>query len=373
MRSVLLISAIFLCTDVIAQPTLTAANMNPVAGDTYTLTACDSIGLAAAATGPGPDKAWDYSHLVPATATTASANAFETNLIDSFTSIRFVPCSTISGTEPSATIAIMRYDSVFSADVETEGISSDSFPEFFITDSSQYYYTIPQPAIPTHNRQPITLLTYPFTYNSNLVDTTPYSEMDLPYTPDFSYISMNTITADAYGTLKMPGHTYTNALRVHVITIHNDTGILWTTWVYNNYVSESYQWFVPGFHVPVLQIDNDTLGGVPIGAEYYTGTYDSTMHGEGVLNTSNTLYDVNAYPNPAFNELYVTYTSLTGQPVAMRLTDITGKCVQAVSIGKTTIGINKTNISVAALPQGIYFLQLQIGDNVVNKKISVIR
>src|SRR6478609_1040777 len=102
MRSFLFIAVTFLCSDVMAQPILTAANLNPLAGDTYTLTACDSAGLAAAATGPGPDKTWDYSHLVRATATTASTNAFETNLIDSFTSISFVPCNAIPGGAPLA-------------------------------------------------------------------------------------------------------------------------------------------------------------------------------------------------------------------------------------------------------------------------------
>jgi hypothetical protein len=196
--------------------------------------------------------------------------------------------------------------------------------------------------------------------------------MDAPFTPDFGYTSINTITADAYGTLKIPGHIFANALRVHVVTVHYDTGVLWHTFVYNNYVSESYQWYVPGYHVPVLTIDNDTLGGVPVGAEYYT-KYDSTMHGASVHNTSYALQDINVYPNPAADELYITYTLFTSQPVAIRLTDITGKCVRSISVDNTTTGSNKANISVAALPQGIYFLQLQLDGNVVNKKISVIR
>lgn len=354
-----------------AQPVLTAANMNPVVGDTYTLTACDSMGLAAAATSPGADKTWDYSHLLRATATTASTNAFETNLIDSFTSIRFVPCTAVPNVTPvaGATIATIRYDSVFSAYWGSQGISSDSFFEFFITDSSQYYYPIPLAPIATHNRQPITLLKYPFTYNDSFVDTTLYSEMDVPLTLDFAYTSINTITADAYGTLKIPGHTYKNVLRVHITTIHKDTGVLWHTLVYANYASESYQWFVPGFHVPVLEIDNDTLGGVPVGAEYYTGT----THVDGVSNVSYALQDVNAYPNPALDELHITYTSLNRQPVAIRLTDVTGKCLYTMNIDKTTIGMNEANMSVAILPQGIYFLQLQQGGNLINKKISVIR
>lgn len=371
MKPFLLISAVFLCGNVMAQPILTAANLNPVVGDTYTLIACDSTGLAAAATGPGPDKTWDYSHLMRATATTASVNAFETNLIDSFVSITFAPCTIIPGSFPSAgaTIATIRYDSLFSAYRGTEGRSSDSFFEFFITDSSQYFYPIPLAPIPTHNRQPITLLKYPFTYNSSFVDTIAYSEMDPPLTLDFAYKSINTITADAYGTLKIPGHTYPNALRVHITTIHNDTGVLWHTFVYAHYTSESYQWFVPGFHVPVLEIDNDSLGGVPIGAEYYT----ADTHMAGVSDVSYTLQNVNTYPNPAMDELHITYTSLNAQPASMRLTDVTGKCVYAMSIDKTTIGVNKANISLAALPQGIYFLQLQQVGNVVNKKISVIR
>jgi hypothetical protein len=371
MRSFLLIFFFFLCNDAMAQPVLTAANMNPVAGDTYILISCDSTGLAAAATGPGPDKTWDYSHLVRATATTASTNAFQTNLIDSFTSISFVPCSAIPGGVPStgATIATIRYDSVFSAYWQSQGRSSDSFFEFFLTDSSQYYYPIPLAAISTHNRQPITLLRYPFTYNSSFVDTTPYSEMDHPLTLDFSYTSINTITADAYGTLKIPGHTYANALRVHITTIHKDTGVLWHTLVYANYASESYQWFVPGFHVPVLEVDNDTLGGVPIGAEYYTGPAQV----DGLSGISYALEDVNVYPNPARDKLHITYNLLSSQPVAMRLTDVTGKCVYAMSIDKTTTGMNEANISVAVLQPGIYFLQLQQGGDMVNKKISVIR
>jgi|GEM_PF-1665038 len=373
---ILLLSIAFLPARLLqAQPILTAANTNPVVGDAYQLITCDSTGLAKAATGPGPGKIWDYSHMVISTVATTSTNRYQTGFVDSFTYIRFMPCSAISRSPTSpATIAIMRYDSVFSAYIDPLASPSgktDSFPEFFITDSSQYYYPISMPGIPMHNRQPITLLTYPFTYNSKLVDTTPYSEMDMPFTLDFSYKSMNTITADAYGALSIPGHSYNNALRVHIITVHIDTGVLWTTWVYANYATESYQWYVPGIHVPVLEIDNDTLGGVPVSAEYYT-TYDPTSSGAGVHNT-HALYDVSVYPNPAHDELYVTYSSLIGQPASLRLTDVTGKCVQTVSIDKTTIGMNKTSISVAALPQGIYFLQLRIGNDVINKKISVMR
>jgi hypothetical protein len=74
--------------------------------------------------------------------------------------------------------------------------------------------------------------------------------------------------------------------------------------------------------------------------------------------------EMNLYPNPANNTVYLAFTSSKPATYLVELTDITGK-VLLRKTGKSLRGINKVNFDVSKYANGMYMLNLK------NKKDAV--
>jgi hypothetical protein len=84
------------------------------------------------------------------------------------------------------------------------------------------------------------------------------------------------------------------------------------------------------------------------------------------------LSDVNAYPNPSRGALSIKLTSGKQQSATIELSDIDGRRLSSTNI-ELTQGPNEVSLPVAGLPDQAYLLSLQVGSDVVVRKIVLIR
>ena len=83
------------------------------------------------------------------------------------------------------------------------------------------------------------------------------------------------------------------------------------------------------------------------------------------IQTSNHL---NVYPNPANDHLLLDYSNLEGEILKGRIIDLNGRTIRIFNAAS-----NKPEISVADLPSGLYFLQLETSETYYSTKFSILR
>ena len=91
--------------------------------------------------------------------------------------------------------------------------------------------------------------------------------------------------------------------------------------------------------------------------------------GLGELSTS----AVSIYPNPSTIATNISYSLTETSLVSVDVYSITGAHVIEVPAVKQTIGNQKTTINTSSLEEGIYFISLTINDQVITKKMTVIK
>lgn len=89
------------------------------------------------------------------------------------------------------------------------------------------------------------------------------------------------------------------------------------------------------------------------------------------LSGANASFDV--YPNPASQITTMDLTLVKNLPLDITVFDITGKAVINKNYGEMVKGNHKMPIDVSALPNGFYIMKVQVGEEVLSKKISVNR
>lgn len=225
MKSTLLILFTFLLIATIkAQgPTLTSADLIKP-GDIFSYQYAQAGGIGQVTT--GANKTWDYSALV-------DSNAAE---IDSFVTPAATPYPTLF---PGANLAFIADTSGF-AYYTTSSSGVNAIGEIFGTDTIEFL-------------SPLTVLHYPFSYGSVFGD----SIVEVLHTGAIndSLKVIDTLFATGYGTLKIPGATYTNVLQ-----IKTSETVTFLSLPIPATPSVSYAYFTPGNPRALLQVDVDDDG-----------------------------------------------------------------------------------------------------------------
>jgi PKD repeat protein len=79
------------------------------------------------------------------------------------------------------------------------------------------------------------------------------------------------------------------------------------------------------------------------------------------------------YPNPAADNFTIDYSLSSSSSVVINLYDMLGNRIKQVENSKQAMGEHTISVNTATLPEGIYLLQINSGNIVSNKKISVIK
>lgn len=334
-------------------PTLTAANMNPFLGDTYVNNICDTTGVVPGPSGTG--KMWTFSGLVPAfsgtTIDTASAEA-----------CALTPtCALFSATSPASDVAIVT--------------PAASTIDYLITGTTKlqhkgYYNSPGQNAIYT---DPIDQFQYPFNYGGTFSDACAGT---IVFTPSGSSTPITaaetstvTVTYDGYGTLVLPGPaTYTNVARVHSSQSFADNADVFGTGtpVTVTYQLETYSWYLPGYHSPLLTIAT-AVGDI---FNYKVVSYSAKKLRTAVEHMPGIDNSLAIFPNPATNLLNVQFNVTNREHVRVSLTDMLGR-EAAVLADNDAQGAQNLSLNTNGMAKGIYVLRLQSGTETVARKIEI--
>ncbi len=80
-----------------------------------------------------------------------------------------------------------------------------------------------------------------------------------------------------------------------------------------------------------------------------------------------------SYPNPARQQGTVEYALPEKTEVTFRLYDVLGREVATIAQGRKTAGRHRVQLEVGRLASGVYFGRLQVGDQTLTQKITVVR
>jgi hypothetical protein len=90
---------------------------------------------------------------------------------------------------------------------------------------------------------------------------------------------------------------------------------------------------------------------------------------EGVNELQATTAGINVYPNPANDELNVSFTNIPGKETSYLVYNLMGQQVLNGTLKTTTLD----KIDISSLPSGVYMLAVQIGNTRYSKKFSCIK
>ncbi len=323
----------------IAQPTLTAATNNPVAGDVYYGYSVDTAGVNKGAA--GASITWDFSSVVRNDSDTTSY----------FTCTATPYCDSFAGSN------IVMYDGSDYA----YGITSSTGLELIGAYSSGTYVHLSN-----HN----TVLKFPLTYGTTYTDTFA-AQLDI-FGATMYLSGTSTFTCDAWGTITTPFGTFNNALRVRHVEITKDSLDFMGMPDVNVSQTESYSWYVAGFHSPLMTINYDTSGTGTLyvsDAKYYRGMMTTAV--KDIASKATTL---NVYPNPATDNVTFGF-DIIGTPAAINLVvcDATGRVVNTINGTNLKAGNNEVSINVNNLPAGMYIVRLQGEGAAASARFSVVK
>jgi len=320
-----------------AQPIITALTNNPVAGDMFMEHGCDTTGINEGPGGAGIT--WDFSNLITAGSDTLT---YLTNLSP-------LPCGLVSGSN----LKVIPAPDTFYYAATTD---SFSFVGFNSTYGNCYGFYNPQ-----------VRLKYPFTYNSNYIDSAGFIVAGT--TSYASVITCDTIKYDGYGTLTLPGHTYTNAVRITDLQSQVDSNMVSGIWQVNFY-SRTYNWYAPGIHNPLLTITyvtqpwpHDTIK---------TVTYCNALQKLAAPELQTIAASLQLFPNPVKEELNIKFTVLENEQVRISVLDIVGKEIGIVTDEIYEKGDHLVSWQTNQLPKGVYLIRFNAANETITRKIEVL-
>jgi photosystem II stability/assembly factor-like uncharacterized protein len=112
-------------------------------------------------------------------------------------------------------------------------------------------------------------------------------------------------------------------------------------------------------------------GIVALDTSDFSPTWSFTTESAAGIEEDQINSSLSVYPNPSNGHFVVNFETLKPADFTVKVYDVVGKVVYK-SVYRTKNGLNKLNISLNDLPQGVYYLEINGGDNVsVSRKVSI--
>jgi hypothetical protein len=303
-----------------AQFIFNAANSNPIAGDNYTEYNADTTGINPGAA--GANQIWDFHSLNINTSS---------SIVHSFVA-------------PLPACYLPPYS--------TATIEDSITHEYYLTDSAFMSFL-------GHGASGIiytgdTILFYPFSYGSNhQINCSVSSHCGGP----LAGTETTTITYDGYGTLILPGITYSNVARISE-SIHYH--FAYGQSKYSDGDAYIYKWYENNIKFPILTI---SAPGVSLAGYYRTKTVlVQNYAGVGINDLSNDNV-LSLYPNPTNGKISICTNTRGGE---ISIYNGFGE-----KIFLQTNQTEKSEIDLSNQPNGLYFLQLKTEQGITSRKIVI--
>ncbi|HOH84959.1 MAG TPA: T9SS type A sorting domain-containing protein [Bacteroidales bacterium] len=226
---------------------------------------------------------------------------------------------------------------------------------------------------------PITKMKYPFAYGDSYVDFFA-GEAHYLIVRGITFEGKYQVSADAYGTLRMPDKTIKNALRVKVVK----TAVEYNPCSTIDLTHTLYYWFADGYRYPLVMMSHKeyqrSYEKVPnIETLAYYSPQEAQTAEENALGTMEYTaadFALNTYPNPFAGMTSCTYFLRKSMDVTAELYDITGKTIAVmVNNQKQEEGVHSLDIDGAelGLVPGVYYIKFTFDKKEVVQKIVKIQ
>jgi len=328
MKNFLLVVSSFFASSnfIIAQPTLTSTQNNPIIGDVIVVKNTNAVSPGSA----GASQTWNLSSMTMSSTTTWT-------VLNS--------ASTPSGSSfPSANLAF--YDGTNYG--------------YYKTSSTQWlnYGAIGGGVVISYTNAEV-LLNYPCTFGNSVVDT--WGANFTAGSINFARYGTSTITADGYGTVTTPAGTYPNALRIHLMQAYKDSAIGFPLMI--TYANDEYAWAIPGTHyfVATTYTLNTSSSGNSFGGSYLNSIVS------GIEDVQNEESSFMVFPNPAAEVLTLNYLSNGSGKAQLHVYNALGQKIIFKDFEVET-GRNDIKLDVAETPPGNYFIQLQANGVIIRQQ-----
>lgn len=305
----------------IAQPTLTSSGINPVIGDVITTHGAQYVAPGNA----GANQTWNLGFTSTGSSVTTGVAPSSTPYSSSF------PTANVSfGTSPYV------YYKTPSTAWQMNGVVNGAGTVIAYSDLED-------------------MLRFPTAYNSSYTDTWSATFVQATYT--YYRTGSTTVTADGWGTLTTPAGTFANVMRVHFVQTYQDSTYIQNMPFVITYQNDQYMWYLNGNHYPVASVYTLTAASSTSQAGYYL---DNVVSG---IDESQALSSLSLYPNPATDQLNLSYTLADSREVVVSVFNADGSLVREMKQGQSAEGENIQRIFVGDLPDGIYFATITAEGN----------
>lgn len=326
------LAVLFASANVIAQPSLTGANSNPVVGDVFIWKRGSYVSPGSA----GASQTWNLSALNG----TATINYSVV-----------VPGSTPYGASfPSANLSITD---------GTEYVYQQG------SASNYLYYGSRTGSVTLAYSNPETHLTYPFNYTNTFTDS--WNCNFISASINFTRTGTSTVTADGYGTCITPAGTFANVMRVHWQQNYKDTTMGMTIF----YKNDEYIWYRPGTHYAIAFVNTFTTTTFSTPQVITNGGYLQNVV-TGTEEVSNLFNRFNVYPNPTADALYLNAPAGTIEKTEFVVCNSLGQEVKVINGNDVSVTNEYSQLNVSDLVPGIYFLRVRYEDSVIKNQRFVI-
>ncbi len=109
-----------------------------------------------------------------------------------------------------------------------------------------------------------------------------------------------------------------------------------------------------------------------------TSAYGNNLYVDNVnvsatvgVEENNLVTGVNVYPNPMANQASVDFNLTSDNAVSMVLINTVGQLVMTENLGNMSAGIHTYQMDASSLSNGLYFLNITVGNNVITKKVAI--
>ena len=135
-----------------------------------------------------------------------------------------------------------------------------------------------------------------------------------------------------------------------------------------NLAGQSLTILASGFLVPGSNSDGPAFGLLTVQAD---GTALMLTNTTGISDSQVDPSTFKVYPNPAIDQVNVSFELKVKDKVTLELTDITGRTVKSTDLGMKVAGVYNEKIDLDGLPAGMYLLIIRTGNAVMNRKVFV--
>ncbi len=320
---------------------LTQANNAPVNGDAFGTKQCDSTAINPGASGAGA--VWSFSTIVvhPPVTSYTGASVASTGSTTSF---------------PSAGVAV------------GAGAGKNSFYSSSATDLKYWGGDVTLGALGAvvvyTGTNSASVAKYPMTLGTTT--TTAVSGTLTVSGNNGTFNGTCTATADGTGTLKLPsGVTFNNVIRV--MTVQN---LNFNVIVSGTITQVKYDYYNALSKAPLFTIASSSIASIAGNSQQTVVTVASNYITLGVKSITAANVELSVFPNPADDKITVSFYNENADNASYEVVNALGQTVKTASLGNDK-GIVRHDLNIEAIPAGVYFLKLTVGNNASIQKISV--